>query len=334
MGPASAPARWEGSSRPPRIVLTHCYNARHNVGVDSDYLRTFNVVIMVILIAVCTVMVLLVSTKSSAFARADRFSQRIRLPYGTPETRESVVLRVQAASRARAIALLIGVLAASGLLLTPLATTPAFPVYVIFPALIATGVVSAVMSVRERLFHPAPTSPRIARPRHLGAGDYLDPFRRLLPWGLACAAAASLAVLGLTWLRSPDRVDSSLALAATVFSVVALVAFIGVPLVERTVLARPQPATDTLELAWDDAFRATTLGELRLTMGFAAWLVLSLSVGALWVEGADEFSGLVWQVPTWGLIALQFVYPNTGRRLRAELYPDWLRRPVTAGGTA
>jgi len=54
-------------------------------------MRAMNVVVMAALIAIFAVMVWVVGSTSSAYARADRFSQRSRLPYGTPETRESVV---------------------------------------------------------------------------------------------------------------------------------------------------------------------------------------------------------------------------------------------------
>jgi hypothetical protein len=304
------------------------------MGADLEYLRAMNVLIMGTLIVVCVIVLLAVGGKSSAYARADRFSMQVRLPYGSSQTRESVVSRLQAASRARTVALLIGVLAACPLLATPLATTPLFPLIAMFPVLIVTSAASAVMSVRERLFHPAPTAPRVARARALGVGDYLDPFRRALPWGLTCSAGVAVAVLVVTWLRAPDQVNPLLAAIATIFSIGALATLIVVPLLEGVVLARPQPASDTLELAWDDAFRATTIGQLRLSMAFAAWMVLACAVAALWVGSGSAFSGLAWQLPTLGLLALQLVYPGTGRRLQAELYPDWLRRPVAVGGTA
>jgi hypothetical protein len=301
---------------------------------DWEYVRTMNLVIMAISIVVCTVVVLLVSTTSSAYARADRFSQQIRLPYGTARTRDSVMARVRSASRASASAMLAGILAAAWLLVTPLADTPAFPIYVIFPVLIVTALVSAVMSVRERLFRPAPNAPRVARARAVGVVDYLDPARRVLPWLLACAAGASIVALGIALARTPERVDGVLATAAFVLASVAVATLVVVPLLERRVLAQAQPATDTLELAWDDAFRSTTIGQLRLSMAFAAWGVVASSVCAIWIGADGAFSGLAWQLPTLGLLALQFVYPGTGRRLPTALYPEWLRAPAPVGGPA
>lgn len=298
--------------------------------MDPDLLRSMNVVLMAVMIAIIAITVPVVGSTSSAQARADRFSQRSRLPYGTPETRESVVQHVRSASRAGAITALIGMLAASCLLLTPLAASPVFLFVAAFPVLIVTGAVSAAVSVRERLFHPAPTAPRIARARALGVADYLDPFRRLLPWMLGAGAAASLAAVFISGANRRGGVDGALAVSLLIISIVALATFVAVPVLERMVLDQPQPATDTLELAWDDAFRATTIGQLRLALAFAAWIVLALSAGLLWPGSDGSFSGFAFQVPTWGIIALQFVYPNTGRRLPHDLYPDWLRQPVAA----
>jgi hypothetical protein len=301
--------------------------------MDPDFLRATNVLLMAVMIAVFAIMVPVVGSTSSAQARADRFSQRSRLPYGTPETRESVVEHVRSASRSGAIAAVIGMLAASCLLLTPLATTPLFLFVAVFPVLIVTAAVSATVSVRERLFHPAPNAPRIARARALGVADYLDPFRRRLPWMLAAGAAASLAAVIGSSASRPGPVDGVLALSLLIITIMAVATFVAVPVLERRVLDQPQPASDTLELAWDDAFRATTIAQLRLALALAAWIVLALSTGLLWPGGDGPFSGFALQIPTWGIIALQFVYPNTGRRLPHDLYPDWLRRPVAAEGS-
>jgi hypothetical protein len=296
--------------------------------MDADFLRAMNVVVMAAMIAVFTVLVIVGGSNTSAYARADRFSQRSRLPYGTEQTRESVVRHMRSAGRAGTIAALIGTLWASCLLLTPLATSPVFVFVAVLPVLILTGAVSAAVSVRERLFQPAPSAPRIARARALGVADYLDPFRRLLPWMLAPAAAVCLTAVCISVTRHPDRLDGVLVFSLLIVSIVALATFVAVPILERMVLEQPQPATDTLELAWDDAFRATTLGQLRLALAFAAWIVLALSAGVLWPGSDGSFGGFALQVPTWGIIALQFVYPNTGRRLPHDLYPDWLRGPV------
>lgn len=296
-------------------------------------MRAMNVVLIAAMIAVFAIMVPVVDSTSSAQARADRFSQRSLLPYGTPQTRESVVQHVRSASRSGAIAALIGMLTASCLLLTPLANSPLFLFVALVPVLIVTGAVSATVSVRERLFHPAPSAPRIARARALGVADYLDPFRRRLPWILAAGAATSLVAASISSASRPGSVDGVLGVSLLIISIMAVATFVAVPILERRVLDQPQPATDTLELAWDDAFRATTIAQLRLALALAAWIVLALSAGLLWPGSGEQFSGFALQLPTWGIIALQVVYPNTGRPLPADLYPEWLLRPVAPEGS-
>lgn len=302
--------------------------------IDPALARTFNAALLAILLILCACLVAVFASPSSAYARADRFSLRMRLPYASATTRDSVARRGRVGSLATAITMLVTALMVAPLLLTPVGTSTALPFVVIAPMLVATGFVSAVVSVRERLFHPAPDAPRIARARALRAGDYLGPFRLLLPWLLALAATLALAALSTRWVIDSSRVDGPLAGAAILAAVIAATAFTALGPVERLVLAQPQPATDTLELAWDDAFRTTALGALRLSAALSAWLACSLALGALWLGGDGMLSTFATQVPTWGVIALTFVYPSTGLRLRAGLYPDWLRRSVTVGGAA
>ena len=302
--------------------------------MDPTFARAFSTVLLVLLALILIGVVIGVRSPSSASSRADRFSRHVRLPYGTERTRESVVRRLRVSSVTSAVTMLVTVVALMPLLLTPLALSPTFPIVAILPVFITTAFASAVVGVRERLFHPAPDAPRIARARALSAADYLDPFRRLLPSMLAVAAALSLALVVATWLREPESVDGAFGVTALYAAVATTALFIAVPLIDRRILAQPQPATETLELAWDDAFRSTALGALRLAPAIGAWITLSVAMLALWIGSDAPFASYALQLPTWGVIALQFVYPDTGRRMRPELYPEWLRRPAVVGGTA
>ncbi|MFK4835032.1 hypothetical protein ACI3KY_04815 [Microbacterium sp. ZW T2_14] len=304
------------------------------MNIDDEVVKALNAAFLLVLLLLCVGLVIAMSSKTSAYARADRFSVRVRLPYGTTTTRESVVRRGRVSSLTTAVTMLVMTVALSPLLLAPVAVNPAFPIIVVIPVLVATGFASAVVSVRERLFRPAPDAPRVARARALGAVDYLDRFRLVLPWTLAVAAVLAFTMLALQWVRQPSRVDDAYAAAAVFALVLTAVVLVALPPVERLVLAQPQPATDTLELAWDDAFRTTTLSALRLSAALPAWLACALALAALWLGADGLFSTFASQVPTWGVIALTFLYPSTGRRLRAGLYPEWLRRPVAAEGTA
>lgn len=301
---------------------------------DPEFTRTLNAAIAVVITIIATIVLVAVWGRSSALARADRFSLRVRLPYGSESTRESVARGLRQRSVASALAILAGALVSAALLLTPLATSPLFIFYAIATALVAGNAVATVaVNLRERLFHPAPEAVRIARARTLTAADYLSLFSRLLPWTLAIGGAVALAVLTVTAVTAPDRLDATAAAPAFVLGGVAAVAFTALPWLERLILSQPQPATDTLELAWDDTFRASALLSLRLSCALAAWFALSLSVVALLIGSGSTWNSSATQLPTWGMLALQFAYPSTGRPLPAGLYPDWLRRPAPAAST-
>lgn len=301
----------------------------------DDFTRALNVTLTIAVAVISVCVLVAMSGRSAGQARADRFSIRIRLPYGSDQTRASVTSALRTRAIASGFAILAGALLSAILLFTPLATSPLFIFYTLLTSLVIGSVVgTTVVSVRERLFRPAPDAPRIARTRTMGVADYLDPVRRRLPWVLGGLAGVAAVVVTILALRAPDRVDGVAATAAAVFAVVGLAVFVALPGLERLVLAQPQPAGHTLELAWDDALRASTLMSLRLSATIAAWFVLSLSLAALWIGDGPASGSWAMQLPTWGMIALQFVYPSTGRPLPAPLYPAWLPRPAASGGTA
>ncbi|WP_439593089.1 hypothetical protein [Microbacterium sp.] len=302
-------------------------------GLYPDMTRALNVVltIAVTIIAVCVLVAM--SSRSSSQARADRFSMRVQLPYGSEQTRASVARALRARSIVGGAAILAGAAISAALLFTPVATSPFFVFYTLLTALVVGSVVgTTIVAVRERLFHPAPDAPRIARARTLSVAEYIGPVRRALPWLIAVLAALAAGSVAFFAVFAPARVQSPAAIAVAVFSVVALAVFIALPRLERLVLDQPQPATHSLELAWDDALRAATIMSLRLSGAIAAWLVLSLAIIALTTPLDSVWSGWATQLPTWGVIALSFLYPSTGRPLPAPLYPEWLRHPVPAGG--
>ncbi|WP_109209264.1 MULTISPECIES: hypothetical protein [Microbacterium] len=296
--------------------------------VDPPFALAFNAAFLAILLVVLTIIAISVSARRAAYAAADRFSMRVRLPYGTEATRESVARRLRTGSIATSLTMVVTTFALSPLLLTPVATTVTFMFIVVMVILVATGLVSAVVSIRERLFHPAPAAPRIARPRALRTADYLGPFPRLLPWILGGIATAAVGLMVVRRAARPEDVEPAFAATAVFATIGAVAVFVAMPFIERRVLAQPQPASDTLELAWDDALRTTALGSVRLSAALTAWMALALALGAVWIGSDALFSSFAQQLPTWGVIALTFVYPSNGRRLRGDLYPDWLGRPA------
>lgn len=302
--------------------------------LDPDFARALNAVLVAVMLAVAFGVRVSAASQWTAFTRADRFSLRVRLPYGTEAVRESVAHQTRIRAITTANAMCVTIVAASPLLLTPLATSPLFMIVLLLAILLAVGFASAAVQVRERLFRPAPDAVRVARARQLSTRDYLDRFRRWLPWTVAGAAALTVALVAVTMADESRAVDDGFARAAFVAAAVTAVVCIVAPPLERRILSQPQPASDTLELAWDDALRATALGAVRLTIALPAWVALALAIGALWLGAGGPFSSFAGQLPTWGVIALQFVYPSTGRRLRPGLYPDWLRQPLPQGAAA
>ncbi|GAA3623521.1 hypothetical protein GCM10022200_02180 [Microbacterium awajiense] len=305
------------------------------IDLDPTFALAFNSVVVLVLIGVAVGALLSMRSRTTVLNRADRYSVKSRLPYGTDQTRESVARGLRARANAVTGALLAAGLVALPLLFTPLGTNMLFVFFVIVTALVAGGTIATVaVNLRERLFHPAPDAPRVARARRMMTADYLGPARRALPWVLL--AAASVATFLLAGSQFDERVSTEpmTTTAAFIFACVAAVAFAVLPRLDRLILDRAQPASDTLELAWDDAFRAYALSSLRLSAAIAAWFALAFSLGALCAAYAPPSVFFAMQLPTWGIVALQFVYPNTGRPLPESLYPDWLRRPVTVGAPA
>ncbi|GAA2993113.1 hypothetical protein JOD63_001559 [Microbacterium terrae] len=305
------------------------------LSLDPTFALALNIALTVAVIAIGAGSLISLTRPATVLARADRYSMKARLPYGTDAIRASVARGLRARGLAGGAAILAAGVLAVPFLFTALGTDPLFIFYVLVTALVAGGTIATVaVNLRERLFHPAPDAPRVARARRLGVGDYLGAARSLLPWMLFAAAVLAFAVLVAVHAVGATTLDRSAATAAVVFAVTAVASFVALPVLDRLILDSPQPASDTLELAWDDTLRADALGALRLSASIAAWFAFAFAIGTLWT--AADASSAYWatQMPTWGMIALQFVYPNNGRALRAPLYPDWLSRPVLAGGAA
>lgn len=283
----------------------------------------------VILLVVLTVM----TGRASSYRRADAMSRRLKLPYGTSATRDVIAARTRQVTTWALAAALVGLCAALPLLATPLGNEPYFLVLAVVPCiLLPTAAVHVVLNLRERLFHPAPHVPRIARLTRMRPDDYLGPVRVRVPWVLATLLVVTAIAVVAASRAAAERLSPTTVAAFTVVTAIALTLQAVRPILDRLVLDRPQPAADTLELAWDDAFRTETLSSLALATCQLTGLAIGIGViviappGTLW-------AALATQVPTWGVIAPQLVYLgwNGQRPLQPALYPEWLRSPVTAG---
>lgn len=298
----------------------------------------FNAIMLALFAIVAVAFLVITAPRDWGAGRVARLSLRARLPLGSASTERSIRSRARTLTRVNMWALLVA-LAAMGamLLLTPLGESPYFLLFVAITILLGVLTIStAVVNTRERLFSPAPAAPRIARVRSVSTEEYIGRPRALLPVVLlgvaavlvpgvvAAVLAGWLAVDWLPWLAAACMLTAG--------------AVIVVRVAERCILAQPQPASDTVELAWDDLFRADALSTLRMGAAMAAWLTLGLA-GALLLRAGLPFASSAGEAvlglfPWWGIPALQVLYTLRQGRLPDRLYPVILRGPRPAGGAA
>ncbi|GAA5209304.1 hypothetical protein [Microbacterium kyungheense] len=293
---------------------------------------SFNIAFMAISAVVLLVLLAAMTGRASSYRRADAMSRRLRLPYGTAATRDVIAARTRRGTTWSLATALVGLCGAAPLLMTPLGTETYFLLIAVVPCiLLPTAAAHVFLNLRERLFHPAPHVPRIARLTRMRTRDYLGPAGLRAPWVLAALLVVTVVADVATRSTASESAAQTSVVAFSVVATVAVALQCARPLLDRLVLDRPQPAADTLELAWDDAFRTETLRSLALVTCQVTALALSLGVIILASPGT-LWAALATQLPTWAVIAPQFIYLgwNGQRPLRPALYPEWLRTPVPA----
>jgi len=290
--------------------------------------QAFNTILLCLAAVVPIVFLIVLRTDSWGVTRIQQMSMRARLPIPTWDMWHSIRHRARALLRANMWGMLGGIVVIGGLFVwTPLGAVPSAMWIFTLTLFLVLGIASTIVTVRERLFPPAPAAPRIARATALRVRDYLPSWATHLPTWLLVAAVVTCAALGAATLGG--------ALAPTTFVVAAILLAFSLlvsavcRLAERRVLARPQPASDTLELAWDDLFRVGTFAPLRMVAAMAAWLPLGLALTGLFfaVVGIDQpdSARLFSLFPWYGIPILQVGYTLLDGRLPARLYPEYLR---------
>ena len=267
------------------------------------------------------------------------FWRKVGLPMATDEMAEAVSRRIGSYGTGAPAGGLAGLLGcAVALYLNPSLGSLPFIWFVLLPATMIGIVAFEVgFSLRSSLFQQDRESARLARPRATTVSDYVSPWRLLLApvFVLAaivlCACGVVLGQVGVidtgTFIGSP----------ALVMLAVALVVFFFGMSMERRVLGHRQPATDTLALAWDDAFRAETLRLLRMFETDMAWLAVA-AAGRGVLLGLDAVAGTSWslgvgdQLFVWGCLATQwlFTFGHAQSYFRYRLWPEF----STAGSGA
>lgn len=337
-----------------RIVLTHWYSAQHNGDMEpwSFEMPTvvFNVVLWCLFAAVPIVFLIVTVRPTWGDGRAYETSMRAKLPFGSDAVHQSVRARLRRIIRTNMWGMLGAILVVGTLFLaTPIATTP-YAMWIL-ALLVVVGVLAGgtlIAQLRERLFSPAPEAPRVARMTMMRTRDYLGGWRTLTPVVLLVTAGAGTIGVAVATAVGLTSVGVLLMTAGGLLFAVAVA--VGTRWAERRVLAQPQPASDTLELAWDDLFRGDALGSMRMSAAMTAWLPLGLAAALLvslvidagitiLVPGAIPTStvglgDLMDLFPWWGIPVLQVLYTLGSGKLPASLYPDFLRQPATAGAPA
>lgn len=253
-------------------------------------------------------------------ARAHETSMRARLPFCTDAVHRGVRVRLRTITRVNMWALLGAILLMGGLFLwTPLVSS-SYAMWiltlVIVVAVVTTG--SVVAQVRERLFSPTPAAPRIARATVMRTRDYLGAWRRLTPVVLLGSGTAATAAL---LASAPGRTDGGHIVATAAALVLAFAVTGATRVAEHRILDQPQPASDTLELARDDLFRADALGSLRMSAAMTSWLPLGMAATLLlsaWLPRPETLMGLF---PWWGIPLLLVLYSLGSGKLPAALHP-------------
>ncbi|AWB90234.1 hypothetical protein [Homoserinimonas hongtaonis] len=185
---------------------------------------------------------------------------------------------------------------------------------------------AVIVTLRDSLFTQSPESPRLARSMVPQPADYIDTRRRLTPTILLGAAlllglvGTVLALVGVpagrAYLTSPAI---PLIIAACCSWVINLI-------LTRRILTRPQPASTTLELRWDDALRADTLLNLAEFVSIVCWVSVIASVYGILggIEPAESANLIVMQMFTWGMVisSLDSSLGNARRHVQWRLWPD------------
>lgn len=182
---------------------------------------------------------------------------------------------------------------------------------------------------------------RVARPRQVGFGDYVDPVElasgRVMPFLAVAFAALALVVPGAREGNAP------LVATAVVLAVVALLGLVLFEVGGRRILARTRLTASPVALAWEDALRADDLRGLvnaPLAAGLygtvlaAGALVDPLIVALAPHVGMGVVIGLIWLVIAVALAAAVTLAVLTAPRRAAQHYLRRLWPEVVAQADA
>lgn len=266
-----------------------------------------------------------------------QFWQRVGLPMGHEGINDALRRRLRRSANAAVVGALAGAGAACAVHLYTQIPWLSFTFMwaVALPAVFLGSVAFDVaLTLRDSLFGQRPDAPRTARLEAVELVDYMSPLRlRTAPALLIIAAGLALAhvVLGMVGMVDPGGLLRGPAIPFFLASTLML-AFCTVT--SRKILKQPQPAADTLELAWDDAVRADVFRKLGLLGSVLAWLaVTGMSIGLLGglaPSPAANMAVVVAQSSTmvgYSIILCLFTYGSSFSWFRKRLWPNFSLQP-------
>lgn len=283
----------------------------------------------------------LVATRTHRFQEKQMltFWQKVGLPMGTERINASVGRRLRRSSTASALGGVAGYLVSLVFLL--LSPTPAYSFaytwVVALPALlIGTTIFDVALAMRDTLFTQRGGTPRMARAAAVSLRDYITPWKMYAPPVLLGVAAILVAIAAALDGAGASAMDASLASLSLPALVMAVLVVLACLVAVRKILARPQPVSDTLELAWDDALRADTVRKAGMLAIAISWLALAAAASGLVVAIDVSLTSTMWFTIVqillgWGFIAINvvFTYGSSFNWFRRRLWPALL--PSNAG---
>lgn len=287
--------------------------------MDSPFTISLNASLLALAFLGAAVALVFAGRWASGGRRALSFAQRSGLPLHK-QTGAQLAAWMRRTSIAELIATLIALALCAPLLLTPLAHSGLFMFAVIFAVLSAMLIADTFIVVRFPLFTPDPDAARVARVRVLRTMDYLGRARVALPWAIAVGAAVVIAVACGAFAAGTTPAQPEYLIAGGVAGALGLALCASLPLIDRRILAPAQPASDALELAWDDLSRTASLNTVRLVVTTVSLFAVAFTLSAYTPTGSAWF-GFTFALAPWAQLLLQRALPTDGRGLAPGLRP-------------
>ncbi|WP_104091589.1 hypothetical protein [Arthrobacter sp. GMC3] len=286
-------------------------------------------------------MIVMVQTERSQQKQVLRFWHHVGLPMGSQKVADSLRRRLRRSAIAASTGALAGLVVSAGILFfSPSSFTVTFAWTVVLPTVfIGTTAFDVCVALRDTLFRQPPGTPRLARAEAVSLGDYISPVRLWVPPVLLLLAVlfgALVLALGLFGVIEVGAFGQSQELPILL---IALLVLCGSAVLASRALQQPQPVTDVLELAWDDALRAETLRKLALLATLTSWLAIAAVgnglINAFDSTGSTDGSFIAPQLFNWGYIAALYLFSFGGAYsyFRYRLWPNFTFSTVDATGT-